>query len=213
MIAVAPGAGLRERNKAEKLGRIRRAARELFIEKGYDQTTTREIARRADVALGTLFTYAADKRDLLFLIFNDELERLAEEAFGGIPAELPLVDQFAAAFRRFYVFFARQPDLSRFMLRELAFYVAGPEARRFQEHRGDLLRRLARVVEEAGAARRIGTAEDGVVVAQAVFSIYAGEIRRWLGEDDALDVEEGLRALRRMLRLLVSGLKPREGEV
>ena len=65
--------GLRERNKLDKLQRIKHAARTLFIEKGFDETTTREIARRAGVALGTLFLYATDKRDLLFLICTDEL--------------------------------------------------------------------------------------------------------------------------------------------
>ncbi|MDE1968507.1 MAG: helix-turn-helix transcriptional regulator, partial [Alphaproteobacteria bacterium] len=44
--------GLRERSKARKLGNIRRAARELFVEKGYDATTTRAIAKRAGVGLG-----------------------------------------------------------------------------------------------------------------------------------------------------------------
>ena len=65
---------VRERNRRDKLQRITAAARALFVEKGFDETTTREIARRADVALGTLFLYATDKRDLLFLICTDELE-------------------------------------------------------------------------------------------------------------------------------------------
>mgnify|MGYP000601076020 CR=1 FL=1 len=34
--------------------------------------TTRAIAGRAHVGLGTLFNYADDKRDLVFLIFNEE---------------------------------------------------------------------------------------------------------------------------------------------
>ena len=68
--------GLRERNKIEKLQRITAAARDLFIEKGFDETTTREIAQRAHVGLGTLFLYATDKRDLLFLICTEELEAL-----------------------------------------------------------------------------------------------------------------------------------------
>ena len=33
----------------------------------------RQIAKRAHVGLGTLFNYAEDERDLVFLIFNEEL--------------------------------------------------------------------------------------------------------------------------------------------
>ena len=71
----------RERNKLDKLRRIKAAARELFLEQGYDNATTREIARRADVGLGTLFSYASDKRDLLFLIYNDMQEALTRRPF------------------------------------------------------------------------------------------------------------------------------------
>ena len=63
--------GLRERNKLDKLRRIKKAARELFIARGFDDTTTREIAARAGVGMGTVFLYADNKRDLLFLTAND----------------------------------------------------------------------------------------------------------------------------------------------
>src|SRR6185436_19385466 len=66
--------GKRELNKEEKLRRIRTAAIDLFTSKGYDDTTTREIAKRAKVAMGTVFVYAETKRDLLFLVINDDLE-------------------------------------------------------------------------------------------------------------------------------------------
>src|SRR5258707_6733633 len=68
----AISSGQRERNKRDKLLRIKNAAQELFVSKGYDDTTTREIAVRAGVGMGTVFTYAANKRDLLFLIANDD---------------------------------------------------------------------------------------------------------------------------------------------
>ena len=58
--------GQRERNKLEKLRRIKEAARALFISKGFDETTIREIASVAEVGLGTVFVYAENKRDLLF---------------------------------------------------------------------------------------------------------------------------------------------------
>ena len=74
--------GLREQNKLDKRQRIRAAARELFSKHGYDSATLRQIARRAHVGLGTLFNYAQDKRDLVFLIFNEELAAVTDEALG-----------------------------------------------------------------------------------------------------------------------------------
>ena len=81
--------GLRERQKTERRRRIEAAAREVFREKGYDAATTREIAARAEVSIGTLFAYAADKRELLTMVYRDELHELTETTFASVPAQAP----------------------------------------------------------------------------------------------------------------------------
>jgi len=201
--------GLRERSKARRLSNIRRAARELFVEKGYDATTTRIIAKRAGVGLGTLFTYAADKRDLLFLIFNDELIELAAQAFAQSPSAPALADRLVAVFRDFYAYFARQPNLARFLLRELTFYTHGPEARRFQMHRDRIVAGVAAMVARARGDGIIAATGDDMLVARAIFDIYSAEVRRWLADDqNEPNIAHGLTALRRVLQLLVDGLRP-----
>src|SRR5688572_26874622 len=124
----APGTqvlGLREQNKLDKLRRIKDAARELFIAKGFDDTTTREIALRARVGIGTLFIYADNKRDLLFLVANDELEQATMRAQAGIRADASLIENLLTVFRQHYEFFSAKPELSRMMLREMIFYDTG----------------------------------------------------------------------------------------
>jgi AcrR family transcriptional regulator len=200
----------RERNKAEKLEKISRAARKLFIRRGYDATTLREIAARAGVGLGTLFSYATDKRDLLFLIINDDIEAMNARAFAEAPRDAALLERLVAIFRGFFAFFGRQPSLSRIILKELTFYSAGPQAQRFQHGRSEVLARLAEVVREAQTRGEIGSGEDAEEIAYTVFSIYAGEIREWLGAPKP-DLEAGLAALRRHFRLLIAGMQPREG--
>src|SRR5438093_2985297 len=70
--SAAPTLGLREKHKIDKLRRIRSSARKVFLEKGFDAATTREVAEIAEVSHATVFLYAKDKRDLLFLVFNDD---------------------------------------------------------------------------------------------------------------------------------------------
>lgn len=48
-------AGYHERVKAENLERIMCAARDLFLEQGYDRTSLAQIAKKAGVSTGTLF--------------------------------------------------------------------------------------------------------------------------------------------------------------
>src|SRR5579884_4279721 len=89
-LALPSPSGQRERNKLDKLRRIKDAARELFVAKGFDDTTTREIALRAGVGIGTIFVYAENKRDLLFLIANEELEKVTAQAEGAVTASASL---------------------------------------------------------------------------------------------------------------------------
>jgi AcrR family transcriptional regulator len=205
-----PEPSLRERNKARKLQKISRAARLLFIRRGYDATTLRQIAAKADVGLGTLFSYATDKRDLLFLIINDDIEAMNARAFAEAPREAPLLERLIGIFRHFFEFFGQQPNLSRIILKELTFYAAGPQAQRFQRGRTQVLARLAEVVAEAQRAGEISSTEDPREIADTIFSIYAAAIRQWLGSAEP-DLEPGLAALNRHFRLLFSGLGERGG--
>src|SRR5882757_4157368 len=98
--------GQRERNKLDKLRRIKDAARELFVAKGFDDTTTREIAIRAGVGIGTIFVYAENKRDLLFLIANEELEKITKRAEASVKVSASLMQNLLSVAGLHYAFFA-----------------------------------------------------------------------------------------------------------
>src|SRR6266536_3881911 len=78
--------GLRERKKQRTREAIVRAAHQLFVERGYHETTLPEIAAAADVSTRTIFAYFPSKEDILFSDFpvvKDALEQaLAERPEG-----------------------------------------------------------------------------------------------------------------------------------
>lgn len=53
------------------------AAIECFEERGYDETTTGEIARRAGIGVGTLYGYFRDKRDILLEVLDGTVNEIA----------------------------------------------------------------------------------------------------------------------------------------
>jgi len=55
------------------------AARDLFEEVGYENAAIREIARRAGVSVGSVFTTFGGKADLLSEVMNDRLDSLYAE--------------------------------------------------------------------------------------------------------------------------------------
>jgi AcrR family transcriptional regulator len=199
--------GLREQNKLEKRQRIREAARELFSKRGYDSATLRQIARRAHVGLGTLFNYAQDKRDLVFLIFNEELAAVTDEALRAAEAHEFLLDQLMDIYKPHYEYFSKHPALSRILLKELTFYSEGKQAAQFQEIRGRLIAGIEKAVRTAQQQRRIRSKEKAAIVARQIFFISSGAIRWWIASLSP-HPEEGLAELRRLLQLQLHGLQP-----
>ncbi|GGP66656.1 TetR/AcrR family transcriptional regulator [Saccharothrix coeruleofusca] len=77
-------------------GRLRQAAMELFVERGYEQTTVAEIAQRAGLTARTFFRHFADKREVLFASSAVLLDRLAE-AVEDAPASASTMTAVLAA--------------------------------------------------------------------------------------------------------------------
>lgn len=201
--------GLRERNKLDKLRRIKAAARALFIARGFDDATVREIAKRADVGMGTVFLYADDKRDLLFLVANDELEAALDKSARSFRPDADVLANLMRAFRPHYAYFATQPTLSRYTLREMMFYDAGKQAQRFQATRERLTGLLARIAEAGQAGGTLDRCADPQLVGWIAFCIYQVEIRRWLMSKRP-ELRTGLAWLEKALALFLSGAKRRD---
>jgi len=77
------------------------SGRTLFIEKGYEQTTAKEIASHAGVATGTFYRYFSDKRQLLMSLLENRIDSLmppeptwlAEDPEGQISILLAAYDE------------------------------------------------------------------------------------------------------------------------
>ncbi|MCE7999565.1 MAG: TetR/AcrR family transcriptional regulator [Rhodobiaceae bacterium] len=61
--------------------KLLKAARALFVEKGYAETGTEEIVARAGVTRGALYHQFSDKKDLFRALFLDMLNEVALELF------------------------------------------------------------------------------------------------------------------------------------
>jgi AcrR family transcriptional regulator len=76
-VAAAKG-GRRDLNKQRTRERILEAALELFRKHGLEETTTKQISRKAGIAEGTLFNYFKTKEDLALFFFQKETDELIE---------------------------------------------------------------------------------------------------------------------------------------
>src|SRR3981189_2696153 len=76
-------------------GRLEQAAVELYSERGFEQTTVAEIAKRAGLTERTFFRHYADKREVLFA-GSGRLQELMATAVADAPDSAGPIDAVAA---------------------------------------------------------------------------------------------------------------------
>ena len=68
----------------EKQERILRMATQLFAERGFNRTDMEEIAKRSEVAKGSLYNYFRSKDDLFLHVCRDAIERSRKATWGEV---------------------------------------------------------------------------------------------------------------------------------
>ena len=199
--------GLRERKKRQKQARIVRAARRLFEKKGFEQTTTREIARRAGVGVGTVFVYFPEKTDLLLHVFREDIDAVQQRVFETLPESAPLVDQLMHVFAPFYGYYAEHPGLARVFVKELMF-LEGEQRELMTDFTVGFIVRLAGLVSAAQRRGEVAADVSDFQAASQCFSFYTFALINWVG-GALMTREVALAQLESSLRLLMRGLQPR----
>lgn len=84
---------------AQRHEQIFQAASRVFISRGYDRATVREIAREARLSLGSLYSYIRTKEDILYLVFDKLTTTLRENIRKAIEGIEDPVEQITAALK------------------------------------------------------------------------------------------------------------------
>lgn len=93
----SPSGGRRERKNARTRAALADAALRLFLEKGYDAVSVKEIADVVDISVPTVFNHVPDGKEAL--IFDDGTER--RESLLAAVRERPANQSVMAALREF----------------------------------------------------------------------------------------------------------------
>lgn len=203
--------GLRNRKKAQREQRIMQAGRELFIKKGFGDTTMEEIAERAEVGVGTLYNYFKNKNALLVAIF-DEVHLQAVEKIEAVvkdPPDDPVEGVLAVLFQYDTWYGFGKP-----LLRELfavVFQQMGGMGREFMQMDMEVMGQLGVLLDEY---QRRGALAADVNVQEAVMLIYGGffmQITMFVSMDDmTLDMLKIMS--QRQFQLMFRGLLPRQNQ-
>jgi len=166
-------------------GRLEQAAMELFIERGFEQATVTDIARRAGLTQRTFFRHFADKREVLFW-GQGALQELLVSTVACAPASAAPIDAVAAALEAAGASLQERHEHAR---QRQAIINANPELR---ERELIKLATLASAIAEALRHRGVSnpaaslTAEAGIAVFKVAFE-------RWVSDPGQPDLPKIIR--------------------
>lgn len=92
------------------------AAVELFVEKGISATTTRDIAKRAKVAEGSLYRHFSSKDALATSIFYTNLEELSGQLWYQLNDASSLRENLEYLISAIFAKYEEEPELAQFLL-------------------------------------------------------------------------------------------------
>ena len=195
----------REKSKVERQAKILQAARMLFTELGYEAATLNQIATMAGLGKGTIFNYVTDKRDIIFLIFHEDISSLIERALSEASEKQSFSDKIIGIAELHYRLYAQNPKLSRILLTEAGFHSEGVHLEKFRELRGLLIKGMEELVVEAQKAGVLSKNETAGFMARQIFFAFSTAVREWLTTPHP-EWRTGLRQYRRIFKLQMQGI-------
>ena len=182
------------------------AARNLFAEFGYDATTLRQVAQRADLGLGTLFNYISDKRDLIYLVFNQEIRVVTDVTLAAPRSWQTYNEKILSTVEPFFRFFGSEPVLSRILLSEVLQHTPGFHLAEYMRNRNRYIKGVEEIVADAQRTGEMTSSASPELVARHVFFILSSALRWWLAASETPDWRAGMRDFADLLKLQTSGL-------
>jgi AcrR family transcriptional regulator len=178
-------------------GRLEKAALELYVERGFEQTTVAEIAKRAGLTERTFFRYFVDKREVLFAGAGS-LQDFLVGTLASAPDSAAPIDAVAAAVEAAGALLQENREYSR---QRQAVITANAE---LQERELIKLASLASAI--ASALRRRGVTDPAAsLAAEAGIAVFRIAFERWVNGASQSDLPRLIRESLDELKAVTAG--------
>lgn len=99
--------------------KIREAAKRVFLKKGFDGTTSRDIAKEADMNIALTNYYFRSKEKLFLEIFRDVLEEYFQSMLVILNKDIDIKTKISEIVDNDFEMMKREPDLVIFIMNEM----------------------------------------------------------------------------------------------
>ena len=178
-------------------GRLERAALDLYVEKGFENTTVAEIAERAGVTERTFFRHFSDKREVLFA-GSSVVKDLLIDAVMGAPDSASPMEAVCAGLQAVGAVIQQRGELAK--RRQLV--IAANEELRERE----LIKMASWSSAVAGALCRRGAPDStAALTAEAGIAAFRVAFEHWVQQPTKRDLSRTIRDSFDQLREVTAG--------
>ncbi len=163
-------------------GRLAQAALDLFGERGFEQTTVDDIAKRAGLTKRTFFRYFSDKREVLFS-GGEEFKQLFVDGLASAPESAAPMDAIVVTLETVGGWFDGRHEFAR---RRQAVIAANAE---LQERELVKLASVAAALAEGLRARGVEQLSASVTADTAI-AVFRSAFERWVSAADPRELSE-----------------------
>jgi AcrR family transcriptional regulator len=196
---------LRAQSKLKTRRRVLDAARQLFMERGYEAATIRDIAAEAGLSTGAVFASFIDKTDLFNAVMAEDFQRQVEALREAAKPDAKVEDSVLAVFEAGYRFHSAQlPLLQAAISLSWSHGLGGEFGDRpsFGLAMDALCEALSRGVD-AGELK--ATPDQLRLVAEILWDGYVANYRRALFDD--WDAERMIERVREQIQMVLSAIR------
>ncbi|MGE7623510.1 TetR/AcrR family transcriptional regulator [Viridibacillus sp. NPDC096237] len=158
----------------EKKNQILQASIQLFAENSYEQTTVAQVAKRAGVSFGTVFTYFENKEELYFQSVKEPMEQLVEKFLQFDTKTDDVLNEISRMVKSHLILFSQQKKYLQLIIKVNGTHEQFPEV--FQlvyERTQELIRKISQLIEN-GQQRGQFVEGNSEFIATAYISLLFG---------------------------------------
>lgn len=176
----------RMRAMEEKRGRILQSAIQLFAENSYEQTTVAQVAKKAGVSFGTVFTYFENKEELYFQSVKEPLEQLVKKFLQFDTKTDDVLNEISRMIKDHLILFSQKKKYLQLIVKVNGTHEQFPEV--FQlvyERTQELIRQISKLIENGQRRGELVEGESEYIATAYISLLFGLELSYIdeLGED------------------------------
>ncbi len=202
--------GLRETKKKKTRQAIMNAAIKLFSEKGFENTSVKELAKEAGVGKGTIYSYFQTKSEIFMAFCEDEMDFVFSDLAQKSDPDATLQEQLLTLFMGQFRYVTKNYDFGRILAREMVF----PKELTMEKSK-DISERylsaLGEILTKAISRGELRNDLELLYISGHFYAFYVLVLSAWY-ERRFESEQEIEKALQKLLRQAMEGLAPGNGQ-